>query len=140
MFLQRAPEITMRWKAVLTARRHDDESTLGDDLRGGRNAFDCLIEVRIERCSAVGRHHDRIRLAACDHGGLSGKRTGEPFAGREQRTQVCRPDGPADSVDEARGFVSEAVHTSRLDDVDPCVGHIDIDASEAVFKRDGHEV
>jgi hypothetical protein len=46
----------------------------------------------------------------------------------------------ADGVHEARGFVSEAVDMARLDDVDPCVGQIDIYASEAVFKRDGHEI
>ena len=64
MFEQQLLEVAVLREPVVAARGGDDVAAVGDDLRSGRHALHGLIQVLIERVTAVGRHDDRQRAIA----------------------------------------------------------------------------
>src|SRR5262245_59572211 len=63
-------EIAVFGESVAALRGGDDESAGRDDLGGGGHALYRLVEILVERESAVGRDDDWERLRAGDYRGL----------------------------------------------------------------------
>src|SRR4030095_7942457 len=87
MLEEQLPKIAMIRKAIVTSRCLQDQPALLHDLRCGRHALYRLIQVLVQRVTAVGCDYDRVRPWTRNHRGRPRKGAALEMRGEHVSTE-----------------------------------------------------